>query len=250
MELYTKKLTDDDSNRYRRQLILNEIGTEGQMRLARSKVIIIGAGGLGSPVALYLAAAGVGKIGIVDFDIVSLSNLQRQILFTSKNIGQAKVMAAQEKLQDLNPNIDVLIYKERISTENIKNIITNYDLVINAIDNLETRYIVNDACVFLKIPLIEGAVYHFEGYVMTIVPGISACYRCLFPYKPKIKVEEIGVIGGVPGIIGTLQALEALKYLLNLGRLLKNSIVYYSALETKFREIRTKRNPDCAVCSR
>ncbi|EKE01003.1 MAG: UBA/ThiF-type NAD/FAD binding protein [uncultured bacterium] len=250
MKSYTEQLSDEELNRYRRQIILKEIGVEGQLRLAKSKVIIIGAGGLGSPITLYLAAAGVGKLGIVDHDTVNLSNLQRQILYSSKNIGQHKAVLAKKRLRGLNPEIGVLTNTEQVSAKNVKEIISGYDLVINAVDNIETRYIVNEACIFLKLPLIEGAIYHFEGYVMTIIPGLSACYRCLFPDNHEAKKEEIGVIGAVPGVIGTLQAMEAIKYLLNFGRLLKNSMIYYNGLEAKFREIKTQRNPNCIVCSK
>lgn len=249
MSLHTEQLTDENLSRYRRQLILKEIGAKGQLRLMKSRVVIIGAGGLGSPVALYLAAAGVGTIGIVDSDKVDLSNLQRQILHTNQDIGEHKVVSAQKKLQALDPGLEIKTYNTRISKSNITDIITGYDLVINAVDNLETRYIINDACVLLQIPLVEGAIYHFEGYVMTIIPGVSACYRCLFPHPSEACSEEIGVVGVLPGIIGTMQATEALKYLLNIGRLLKNSIVYYNALEARFREISTQINPDCDICA-
>jgi molybdopterin-synthase adenylyltransferase len=246
---HSKFFIEKNAKRYRRQLILKEIGIEGQMLLAKSKVVIIGAGGLGSPAALYLAAAGVGKIGIVDSDIVDISNLQRQILYSNKDVGKYKVTSAQKKLQGLNPEIEAIGYKKRVSAKNINNIINGYDLVINAVDNLETRYLVNDACLSNQIPLIEGAIYHFEGYVMTIIPGVSACYRCLFPYDSKSNREEIGVIGVIPGVIGTLQAMEALKYLLNLGQLLKDTIIYYNALETKFHKVNIEKNPNCIACS-
>jgi adenylyltransferase/sulfurtransferase len=243
------QLTDMQRQRYRRQLILQEVGEEGQKKLLNAKVLIIGAGGLGSPIALYLAAAGIGKIGIVDYDIIDISNLQRQILHATKSIGKKKILSAKKRLKEINPEVQIETYKTKIAPNTNYDFIADYDIVISAVDNLETRYTLNDLCIFHNIPLIEGAINNFEGHVTTIIPKISACYRCLFHHDPKQKRKEIGVMGTIPGIIGTLQATEAIKYLLQKGTLLQNRLLYYNALTATFREIKITRDSKCPSCS-
>lgn len=244
-----KQLSDDQQKRYRRQLIMKEIGEDGQKRLLKSRVLVVGAGGLGSPVTLYLAAAGVGTIGIADHDVIDISNLQRQILHATDTIGTSKTESAKKRLTELNPEVYIETYPVRITAKNIARIISHYDLVINAVDNIETRYILNKACVLRSIPLIEGAINNFDGHVMTIIPGSSACYQCIFPDDTEGIKKEIGVIGTLPGIIGTLQATEAIKYFLAIGKLLHNRIIFFNALDLRFREINVARDPHCSVCS-
>ncbi len=243
------ELTDSQLKRYRRQLILKEVGEAGQKKLLASKVLIIGAGGLGSPIALYLGAAGVGTIGIADHDVIDLSNLQRQILHTTKKIGTSKTASAKKRINELNPDVQVITYNVKISETNIEKIINGYDIVINAVDNVATRYILNKICVQHGIPLVEGAINNFEGHVMTIIPGKGPCYECIFPTTPVTKQQEIGVIGVIPGIIGSLQAMEAIKYIINQGRLLTDRILLYNALDIRFREIRTVQDPYCRCCA-
>lgn len=241
-------LTDDQQKRYRRQLILKEVGETGQKKLMNSKVLIVGAGGLGSPILYYLVAAGVGRVGIADHDVIDLSNLQRQILHSTHSIGVEKTVSAKEKLNALNPDVNIDTYNFHINANNVGHIVDKYELVINAVDNVETRYVLNKICMIKGIPLIEGAINNFDGHVMTIIPGKSACYQCVFPEPPEGKKGEIGVIGTIPGIIGSIQATEAIKYLLNVGRSMHNSIIYYDALNVRFREIQVQKDPYCPVC--
>lgn len=247
-------LNDTQLERYSRQLMLDEIGQDGQKKLLSSKVLVIGAGGLGSSVLFYLAAAGIGTIGIADFDTVSLSNLQRQILHTTKDLGRKKVDSAEEKLKNLNPDIIILKYDERINADNIKQIIQHYDVVIDAVDNHATRFIVNDCCCRLGKPLIEGAVLGFQGIILTIIPGKSPCYRCLYPSQPPVNVlNDIfkkAIIGMVAGTTGTLQALEAVKIILNAGRFLTGRMLFFDGLKMEFKEIELARNLHCPACTR
>jgi len=244
--------TDDQLQRYSRQLILAEVGGEGQRRLQQAKVLVIGAGGLGSPAALYLAAAGVGHIGIVDSDAVELSNLQRQLLHTTADVGTAKVDSARRTLIALNPETEVLTYPLRLTSQNILGVIADYDIVVDATDNHPARFLINDACVLSRKPFAHGSVLRFEGQVMTILPGEGPCYRCLFEQPPPPGLlpscQEAGVLGAVPGVIGTIQATEVIKWVLGKGKLLVGRLLIYDALNLEFRQVAVPRNPDCPVC--
>ncbi|WMW25289.1 molybdopterin-synthase adenylyltransferase MoeB [Methanolobus sediminis] len=243
--------TEEQIQRYSRHIILQEVGGTGQQKLLSSKVLCIGAGGLGSPVIQYLAAAGVGTIGIVDDDIVDISNLQRQVIHAG-NVSMPKVESAQRYVENLNPDVKVITYNERISPDNILDIIKDYDIVVDGSDNFATRYLVNDACVLAKKPLSHGSIFRFEGHVMTILPDEGPCYRCLFEHAPPAGMvpscQEAGVLGVLPGVIGTMQATEVIKYLLGVGDLLKGRLVFYDALNMSFDEIKVRRDPTCPVC--
>lgn len=242
----------DSSLRYARQTILKEVGKEGQARLASSSVLVVGAGGLGSAVLYYLAAAGVGKLGIVDYDQVSLSNLQRQILYTTADLEKYKADAAAWRLQALNPEVQIVKHQVKINADNAQSIIFYYDMVVDAVDNLVTRYIVNDACCALKKPLVEAAVSGFDGLLMTIFPGQTPCYRCLFPSPlPDEYASQIGngIMGMVAGTIGSLEALEAVKVLLNTGSTLSGRFLAFRGLDMHFQEISLPRDPNCLACS-
>ncbi|SJZ34015.1 HesA/MoeB/ThiF family protein [Selenihalanaerobacter shriftii] len=245
-------LSSEELQRYDRHIILDEIGQEGQQKLKESSVLIVGAGGLGSPVAYYLAAVGIGCIGIIDFDEIELSNLQRQILHSTSNIGSFKVDSAEKSLKALNPNLDIITYQASLKTDNVEDLVMRYDIVINCVDNFASRYLINDACVSNNIPLIEAGVLGFEGQVMVIIPGKGPCYRCIFPESSKqgrISADkEIGVLGAVAGTIGTLQATEAIKYLLGIGELLFSKLLIYDALHASFRKVELKANPRCPIC--
>ncbi|ADE36233.1 HesA/MoeB/ThiF family protein [Methanohalophilus mahii] len=245
------EFTEEQIKRYSRHIILQEVGGEGQQKLLSSKVLCIGAGGLGSPIIQYLAAAGVGTIGIVDDDVVELSNLQRQVIHGG-NSGIPKVESAKYFVKKLNPDVDVITHNERINPDNISDIINDYDIVVDGSDNFATRYLVNDACVLGKKPLSHGSIFRFEGYVTTILPDEGPCYRCLFEHAPPAGMvpscQEAGVIGVLPGIIGVIQATEVVKYLLGLGDLLVGRMIYYDALNMSFDEIKIRKNPSCPVC--
>ncbi len=238
--------------RYSRQIILDGIGVAGQKRLLESKVLVIGAGGLGSPALYYLAAAGVGTIGIADFDLVGVSNLQRQILYSTADLGEKKTRAAAEKLTALNPDISINTYPQRVTIDNVLKIIAHYDVVIDAVDNFSARFLVSDSCFFLKKPLVEGAVTGFEGILMTIRPGITPCYRCLYPEPPEDGVmpscADTGILGMVTGTIGSLQALEAVKLLLDIGETLTGRILSFDGLKLSFREIPWRQRSSCPLC--
>lgn len=247
------ELNDDARIRYSRHLSITEIGAQGQAKLLRSKVLILGAGGLGSPVALYLAAAGVGTLGIVDNDVVERSNLQRQILHDDVHVGLLKTASARNRIHAINPAIRVITHAQRLDSENVDAILANYELVIDGSDNLTTRYCINDACLRAGLPLIYGAVFRFHGQLsvfnfQTTDAGLSACYRCLFKGSEEDQpptCSETGVLGVLPGVIGTLQATEALKVLLNLGEPLAGKLLSYNALDASFREIRLQPDPAC-----
>ncbi|MBW2554441.1 MAG: molybdopterin-synthase adenylyltransferase MoeB [Deltaproteobacteria bacterium] len=245
-------LTDSQIERYSRHIILKEIGGEGQKKILNAKVVIIGAGGLGSPAAYYLAAAGVGKIGIVDSDRADLSNLQRQILHFTKDVGRLKTESAQEKLTAINPDCEVVPHTTRINAKNVLDIIGEYDAVINGSDNFPTRYLINDACIISKTPLFEGAVIGFSGQAITIKPHESACYRCLYEEPPPPGLipscQEAGVMGAIPGVIGIIQATEVIKWILGKGSLLTDRLLIYNGLEMEFNELEISRNPQCPVC--
>lgn len=251
-----RMLSSEDRERYGRHLLIPEVGEEGQMRLLDSKVLMVGAGGLGSPAAFYLAAAGVGTIGIIDDDVVDRSNLQRQILHTDNRVGTPKVESARITLESLNPAIDVITYEERLVASNVEEILNGYDLVVDGTDNFATRYLVNDACVKLGIPNVHGAIFRFEGQVSVFWPAFEKrrgpCYRCLFPEPPPPELApscaEAGVLGVLPGVVGTLEAVEAVKILLGLGDPLVGRLLIYDALHQSFTELKVERNPQCPRC--
>lgn len=245
-------LTPEELSRYGRHLSLPEVGLEGQEALRRGSVLLIGAGGLGSPAALYLAAAGVGRIGIVDFDTVEASNLQRQILHGTGSLGMAKLESATLRLRDINPFVEIVPYALRLDSSNAMRVIEGWDLVIDGSDNFPTRYLVNDATVFLGKPNVYGSIYRFEGQASVFWPPEGPCYRCLYPEPPPPAMvpscEEGGVLGVVPGIVGSIQATEAIKILLGKGRTLAGRLLLFDALGMQFRELKVKRNPECVVC--
>ncbi|MEM7053960.1 MAG: molybdopterin-synthase adenylyltransferase MoeB [Pseudomonadota bacterium] len=250
------ELNRDERERYLRHLALPQIGLEGQLKLRKGRVLLIGAGGLGSPAALYLAAAGVGHIGIVDDDVVELSNLQRQILHSTSRLGQAKVESAKTHLLELNDQIDISVYPQRLTAENIEEIVTNYDLVLDGSDNFPTRYLVNATCIRFGKPLVYGAVQQFSGQVSVFhaaADNPSPCYGCLFPESASAEdapnCAQAGVLGVVPGVIACLQATEAIKYLLGVGELLLGRLLVFDALAMRFRELRIPRDPKCDFCS-
>lgn len=241
----------DQVNRYSRHLILPEIGGKGQRKLLGAKVLLIGAGGLGSPTALYLAAAGVGTIGLIDFDEVDLSNLQRQILHRLSTVGKPKVESAKQTINDLNPDVTVVTHQVPINSENAMEVIPQYDIVVNGCDNFPTRYLVNDACYLLGKPLVDGSIFRFEGQATTYLPG-QGCYRCVFPAPPPPGAvpgcSEAGVLGVLPGIIGVIQAIETIKLIIGIGEPLVNRLLLFDALEMSFRQVRLRRNPKCPLC--
>ena len=245
-------LSEEQIARYSRHIILKEVGGKGQQKLFAGRVLIIGAGGLGSPIALYLAAAGVGTIGIADADVVDLSNLQRQVIHQTKDVGIAKVLSAKEKMQAINPELKVNTYREWISAANIGEIIKDYDFVIDGTDNFAAKFLINDACVLAGKPYSHGGILQFDGQTFTIDPGESACYRCIFPTPPPKDAiptcSVAGVIGVLPGVIGTIQATEAIKYLLGKGELLTNRLLTYNALRMRFREVPVKKSAKCPIC--
>jgi sulfur-carrier protein adenylyltransferase/sulfurtransferase len=239
--------------RYSRHLLIPEVGEQGQLKLLESRVLLIGAGGLGSPASLYLAAAGVGRLGIVDADVVDESNLQRQIVHSTERLGEAKVDSAKQTIEALNPDVEVVAYKERLSSENIERILADgWDLIVDGADNFPTRYLVNDASVWHGIPVVHGSIYRFEGQVTVLKPHDGPCYRCLFPTPPPPELApscaEGGVLGVLPGVIGSLQANEALKLALGIGEPLIGRLLLFDALTTEFNEMKLRRDPDCPVC--
>ena len=246
-------LTNEQKERYRRHLVIPEVGEEGQAKLLRSKVLLMGAGGLGSPAALYLAAAGVGTLGVVDMDVVDLSNLQRQVIHTQDRAGNPKTESARMTIQALNPDVKVIPFQERLTSENVLRVLEGFDMVIDGGDNFPTRYLLNDACVVLNKPNIHGSVYRFEGQVTTFLPRQGPCYRCLYPMPPPAEMApscaEAGVLGMLPGIIGLLQANEAIKLILGVGEPLVGRLLTFDALETRFSELKLRRDPSCPVCA-
>lgn len=246
------EFTDEQLFRYSRHIILPEVGGKGQEKLLNAKVFMVGAGGLGCPVGFYLAAAGVGNIAIIDNDEVELSNLQRQIAHSTKTVGMAKVDSAKATFEALNPDAKVTAINEKLTRDNILDLIRPYDIVVDGSDNFPTRYMVNDACVMLGKPLASGAILKFEGQVTTIVPGEGHCYRCLFEEPPPAGLvptcQEGGVLGVLPGVIGSLMATEILKLILGKGDVLKGHLLIYDALKVTFRKIKVPKNPDCPVC--
>ena len=246
------ELTAAQLDRYSRHILLPEVGERGQEKLLKSKVLLLGAGGLGAPAALYLAAAGVGTIGLVDADIVDMSNLQRQIMHASSRVGLPKVESAKQALNDLNPDVKVVPFQERLTSENIDRIFEGFDIIVDGCDNFPTRYLVNDASVFHNKPVIHGSIFRFDGQVTTFVPGKGPCYRCLYPEPPPAHLApscaEAGVLGILPGIIGVIQATEAVKLILGQGEPLIGRLLTYDSLKMKFRELKLRRDKTCPVC--
>jgi len=247
------QLNNEEIRRYSRHLILPEVGLAGQKKIKAASVLCIGAGGLGSPIAMYLAAAGIGKIGIVDFDTVDYSNLQRQILHTDADVGRSKAESAKETIRGINPNVEVVIHNTRISSENALDIIRPYDIVVDGTDNFPTRYLTNDACVLLKKPNVYGSIFRFEGQASVFAPHLGGpCYRCLYPEPPPPGMvpscAEGGVLGVLPGIIGCIQATEILKLAIGKGTSLTGRLVLFNALDMKFRELKLRRDPQCPIC--
>lgn len=244
--------SEEQIERYSRHIILKEVGGRGQLRLLQGKVLIIGAGGLGSPVALYLAAAGVGTIGIADADVVSISNLQRQVIHATPDLGKPKVGSAREKMEAINPDVKVVTHQEWICADNIMEIIRDYDFVIDGTDNFAAKFLINDACVMAGKPYSHGGVLHFIGQTMTVIPGESPCYRCIFPEPPPLDAiptcAQAGVIGVLPGVIGTIQATEAIKYLLGVGKLLTGRLLVYDAEGLDFYSSPIARQKKCPLC--
>jgi len=244
-------LTPEQVTRYSRHIIMPQVGSSGQRKILGSKVLIVGAGGLGSPVALYLALAGVGTIGLVDFDVVDLSNLQRQILHQNDDIGRPKVVSARETLKAYNPDVDVVPHEMPLTSDNAMEIINEYDIVVNGADNFAARYLVNDACVFLKKPLIDGSILLFEGQATVYLPG-KGCYRCLYPDPPPPGMvpscAEAGVLGALCGLVGSIQASETLKLILGVGESLNGRLMIIDALNMETRAFKIRRDPDCVVC--
>jgi adenylyltransferase/sulfurtransferase len=243
--------TEEQIRRYSRHIILPEVGGMGQRKLLNSKVLLIGAGGLGSPAALYLAAAGVGTLGIVDFDAVDLSNLQRQILHHVHDVGRPKVESAVATIADLNPDVKVIPYNQALSSENVKQIFGEYDVILNGCDNFPTRYLANDASVFLNKPMVDGSIFKFEGQVTVFLPG-KGCYRCLYPAPPPPGLvpscQEAGVFGVLCGVVASIQGIETLKLLLGLGETLAGRLLFFDALGMEFRQVKIRRDPGCPVC--
>jgi adenylyltransferase/sulfurtransferase len=229
------------------------VGGKGQKKLLESKVFLVGAGGLGSPAAFYLAAAGIGKIGIADNDIVDFSNLQRQILHSTKDVDRPKAQSAKETIEDLNPDVEVVPYTDRLNSENIIDIINDYDVILDGSDNFPTRYLVNDACVMLGKPLSHGAIFRLDGQATTIIPGEGPCYRCLYEVPPPPDLvpscQEAGVLGVIAGTIGVIQATEVIKIILGKGELLNGKLLLYDSLGMDFKKLKIQRNPDCPICS-
>ena len=244
-------LTPEQVKRYSRHIIMGDVGSKGQRALMGAKALIIGAGGLGSPSAIYLSLAGVGTVGIVDFDVVELSNLQRQVLHHTADVGRPKVQSAVDNIKAYNPDVNVVVHETRLESDNAIEIISQYDLVINGADNFATRYLVNDACYLLNKPLVDGSILIFDGQATVFLPG-QGCYRCLFPSPPPPGMvpncAEAGVLGALTGLVGSIQATEALKYFLGIGESLSSRLLLIDALSMSFREVRLKRNPDCPLC--
>ncbi len=245
--------TDEQIERYSRHIILPEVGGEGQSRLLESKVLLVGAGGLGSPAAFYLAAAGIGNMGIIDFDTVDLSNLQRQIIHNTERIGMLKTESAKKTITALNPDVNVTVFNEKLCSENILRLFEGYDYILDGTDNFATRYLINDACVMTGKTNIHGSIFRFEGQVTIFKSDEGPCYRCLYPEPPPPgmvpKCQEGGVLGVLAGVIGNLQVVETLKLILGKGETLIGSLLIYDALKTEFRKLKLKKDPQCPVCS-
>jgi len=246
-------LRDDQIERYSRHIILKDVGGAGQEKILASKVLIIGTGGLGAPAALYLAAAGVGTLGLIDGDRVDMTNLQRQVIHFTPDVGKPKVQSAKEKISQINPDVNVVTYEDVVHSQNILDLISGYDFVIDGTDNFSAKFLINDACVIAKKPYSHGGILRFDGQTMTIIPGESACYRCVFlnpPPKNAVPTcSQAGVLGAIAGMLGTIQAAEALKFITGVGELVSNRLLIFDAKTMNFRNAKFKRNPKCPVCS-
>ena len=246
------EFTTQQLERYSRHILLQDVGVEGQIKLLEAKVVIIGAGGLGAPVALYLAAAGIGTIGIVDNDTVDISNLQRQVVHFTKDIGVSKVVSAKETMLAVNPDITVNTYQDCLRSDNIRDIIRGYDFIVDGTDNFPTKFLINDACVMENIPFSHGGVLRFDGQTMTVVPGKSSCYRCSFGKPPPPDAvptcSQAGVLGAIAGMLGTIQATEALKYITEVGELLTDTLLSFNAKTMDFKKTRLHKQPKCPLC--
>ena len=247
------QFTEDQLERYSRHILLKNVGVEGQIKIMKSSVLILGVGGLGAPAALYLAAAGVGKIGVVDHDKVELSNLQRQVIHFTRDIGAPKVQSAAEKMQAINPDVSIKAIHEFVKADTIRGIIDGWDFVIDGTDNFASKFLINDACVIAGIPFSHGGILRFNGQTMTVVPGKSACYRCVFSAPPPKSLvptcSQAGILGAVAGILGTIQAAEALKFVLGIGGCLTDRLLTFDAMTMDFRIVSLKKRKDCEVCS-
>ncbi len=245
--------TDEQIERYSRHIMLPEVGGVGQIKMLEAKVLLIGAGGLGSPAAYYLAAAGIGNLGIVDFDVVDLSNLQRQIIHSTERIGMLKTESAKKTIEALNPDVKVTLFNEKLTADNILRIFEGYDYILDGTDNFATRYLINDACVMTGKTNIHGSIFRFEGQATVFQPKVGPCYRCLYPEPPPPGLvpncQEGGVLGVLAGVIGNLQVVETLKLILGQGNTLVGSLLIYDALNTEFRKLKLKRDSNCPVCS-
>ena len=244
-------LTPDQVKRYSRHIIMPQVGSRGQRKLLESRVLIVGAGGLGSPAAVYLALAGVGTLGIVDYDVVDLSNLQRQILHHTNDVGRRKVVSAMETIKEYNPDTNVVLHEEWLTSENALTLIPQYDLVVSGADNFPSRYLINDACYLAGKPLVDGSILIFDGQTTVFIPG-QGCYRCLFPTPPPPGMvpncAEAGVLGALTGLVGSIQAVEALKLILGIGESLSSRLLLIDALSMEFRQVRIPKNPKCPLC--
>jgi len=245
-------LTQEEILRYSRHLIMPEVGVDGQEKIKQASVLLIGCGGLGSPLSMYLAAAGVGRLGLVDFDLIDFTNLQRQVAFGTQDVGRPKVDATKERIQSINPNVQVTTYRAKLSSENVMDIFKEYDIIIDGTDNFPTRYLVNDACVFLHKPNVYGSIFRFEGQATVFWADKGPCYRCLYPEPPPPGMvpscAEGGVLGILPGTIGLIQATEAVKLILGKGDSLVGRLLLYNAMDMKFREVKLQKDPECPVC--
>jgi len=244
----------NESYRYARQVVLEGFGAEGQAKLQSSRILVVGSGGLGSPILLYLTAAGVGTVGIVDFDIVAPSNLNRQVLHFNGDLGKSKVESAETKLKDLNPEVNIIKFDTKLNIENVENIVGQFDIIIDATDNFTSRYLISDCCFFLKKPLVEGAAVGYDGIIMTIIPGKTPCYRCLYPSLPEDASiptsSDIGILGAVAGVIGSMQALEAIKLAIGVGETISGRILTFDGLKSGFREVNWKKRDNCHLCGK
>ncbi|QKF74429.1 ThiS adenylyltransferase (Rhodanese domain) [Aliarcobacter faecis] len=249
-----EKLSQEEISRYSRHLILPEVGLEGQLKIKNAKVLVVGTGGLGAPVILYLAAAGVGTIGLIDFDTVDESNLQRQIIHTTKDIGRPKISSANDRIKGINPNVKVVSYNDKLTSKNSLEIIKNFDIVVDGTDNFQTRYLINDSCVILNKPFVYGSIFRFEGQVSVFNANSKACYRCLYPEPPPVGLvpscAEGGVIGVLPGVIGTIQANETIKLILGIGEVLSGRLLIFDALKMQFKELKIRKDESCPVCGK